>query len=321
MPTSANFNKETAAATTGNGANSFFAGCSAGVVGCIVGHPFDTVKLVQQTRKGVGLFQGLGKLISAGGHWALWRGMGPALAVQVITSGFLFGTQTTISDQVSKSFGQWKWLTRGISSEEGAIDSEYKLQQAMSVSSVPCATISGFLTGGLLAPIVCPLEGFKCRAQATVEGRGPRLTHSTNTSSSFIGCHSHGSQFSRNIYSFRRLYSGFVPSMLRCSFGNAAFFGIYSLVQSVDNISPAIGGALAGAAFWIVGFPFDVLKSRMQTADLRSATPTLQETFRSIRTEVGLRGFYVGLPITLLRAIPMNAAVLLSYEVVLSCCT
>jgi hypothetical protein len=220
--------------------------------------------------------------------------MGPALAVQVITSGFLFGTQTTISDKVSQGPGQWKWLAGGSSSEEGAIGSEYKLQQAMSISSVPCATISGFITGGLLAPIVCPLEGFKCRAQVAVDPRIPNLS---------------------------RLYSGFVPSMLRCSFGNAAFFGVYALAESIEGISPAVGGALAGAAFWIVGFPFDVLKSKMQTADpllLSRSQQTMTATFRNIRTELGVRGFYVGLPVTLLRAIPMNAAVLLSYELVVS---
>lgn len=145
--------------------NSFTAGCIAGMVGCIVGHPFDTMKLIQQTnieRMSVGA--GYQKLRSMGGAAALWRGIGPALTVQVITSGFLFGTQTSILDRVTESLGELQWLAAGIRREE-AIDSKYRLQQAMSISTVTCATISGFLTGGLLAPIVCPLEGFKCRAQ------------------------------------------------------------------------------------------------------------------------------------------------------------
>lgn len=281
--------------------NSFIAGCLAGVVGCVVGHPFDTIKLVQQTSKRTGLFQGFKKLINTGGYSTLWRGMGPALAVQVITSGFLFGTQTTISDQVAQSLGYWQWLADGITQSESVIVSEYKLQQAMSISSVPCATLSGFLTGGLLAPIVCPLEGFKCRAQATAT--------TTNTSPS---------KFSRfaPIISSSRLYSGFLPSLLRCSFGNAAFFGVYALMQST-GISPAVGGAFAGAAFWVTAFPFDVLKSQMQTADLQRAAPTMRETFRTIYKETGIRGLYAGLPITLIRAVPMNAAVLLTYELVL----
>lgn len=119
---------------------------------------------------------------------------------------------------------------------------------------------------------------------------------------------------------WKRLYSGFIPSVLRCSFGNAAFFGVYATFQSAD-MNPAIGGAFAGAAFWVAGMPFDVLKSRMQTADVQSALPTMKATLLKIKQEVGFRGFYLGLPVTLMRAAPMNAAVLLTYELVLNLIT
>jgi hypothetical protein len=280
-----------------NATKSFAAGCISGVVGCIVGHPLDTIKLFQQTNKDSLSIIAVGYrklLIERKGTAAIWRGLGPALAVQVITSSFLFGTQTSISHRVTENLGKWQWLAVGISSEE-VIDSKYRLQQAMSISTVTCATISGFFTGGLLAPIVCPLEGFKCRSQVATGSTMANLTGQLN---------------------WKRLYSGFVPSVLRCSFGNAAFFGVYAVCQSA-GVNAAIGGACAGAAFWVAGMPFDVLKSRMQTADLHSAVPTMRETYFKIRQEVGLRGLYAGLPVTLIRAVPMNAAVLLTYEFVL----
>lgn len=274
------------------GGTSFLAGCFAGVVGCVVGHPFDTLKLVQQTSSGsISMICGYEKLVKTGGHLALWRGLGPALAVQTITSGFLFGTQTSITAKVSSSLGHWGWLANGINGE-GNIGTLYQLQQAMSVSTVTCATFSGFLTGGLLAPLVCPLEGFKCRSQVN-----------------------NGTYVKLNL---GRLYSGFFPSVLRCSFGNAAFFGVYEIFQSI-NVNPAVGGAFAGAAFWVVGFPFDVIKSRMQTFNTSrgSISPSISCTIETIRAEMGFRGLYAGLPVTLLRAVPMNAAVLLTYELLL----
>ena len=268
----------------------FAAGCAAGVAGCIVGHPFDTVKLVQQTSvTNPSLALSTRKLLAAGGKRALWAGLGPALAVQVLTSGFLFGAQASISASVAR-----RWLGAPSSSEsasEEAIPSEYRLQQAMAVSSVSCATLSGFLTGGLLSPLVCPLEAIKCRSQVVPS----RVAAASR---------------------FRGLYSGWTATVLRCSFGNAAFFGVYALTRQLE-VNAGLGGAVAGAAFWVAGMPFDVIKSRMQTAN----NPlSLVATFRQAIRQGGggLRVLYAGLPVTLMRAVPMNAVVLCTYEATLA---
>ena len=336
--------------------HSFLAGCVAGIVGCLVGHPFDTLKLQQQTSTGrLTLSTGYTRLLSTGGQAALWRGVGPALAVQVVTSGFLFGTQTSISDRMARSLTSWQWLPSPLPFPTSESDSsevtaaaaagmagEYRLQQAMAVSSVTCATLSGFLTGGLLAPIVCPLEGIKCRAQvaatATVVSGGggggvigrAAVAAAAAAAASFVNS---------PVQFLRSMYAGFLPSVLRCSFGNAAFFGVYALSQSVDA-GAAVGGAVAGVAFWVAGMPFDVIKSRMQTREavLSAATTTtaasggsrggeakaarararatMRGTLLQLLSQGGLRGLYAGLPVTLLRAVPMNAAVLATYELV-----
>lgn len=266
----------------------FIAGCAAGLTGCIVGHPFDTVKLVQQTSQGTSstLIGSVGKLLrSKGGHRVLWAGLGPALAVQVLTSGFLFGAQHTISAWVAEAL--WGW-TATIENTE-VMPSEYRLQQAMAVSSVSCSSLSGFLTGGLLSPLVCPLEAIKCRSQVAAVPAAQ--------------------------LSFRAVYSGWTATVLRCSFGNAAFFGVYALTEQLD-VNAGLGGALAGASFWVAAMPFDVIKSRMQTAQHPLAfTATLRQAVR--QRGGGLRVLYAGLPVTLLRAIPMNAAVLLTYDAVI----
>lgn len=271
---------------------SFAAGCAAGVSGCIVGHPFDTIKLVQQTSsRGLSLRGSAAELLKAGGQASLWAGLGPALAVQVFTSGFLFSTQTSISAAVTKASE-----AVGLHpSTEQIMPTEYRLQQAMSVSSVARATVSGFLTGGLLSPLVCPLEAIKCRAQVNQQYKPSLLAKPTL--SGIIG-----------------LYSGWGATVLRCSFGNAAFFGVYALTQQLE-LPTGLGGATAGAAFWVAGMPFDVIKSRMQTAQRPLG---LLGTVKDAVRGHGVRVLYAGLPVTLMRAVPMNAAVLFTYEAVLS---
>ena len=114
----------------------------------------------------------------------------------------------------------------------------------------------------------------------------------------------------------RGLYAGWAATALRCSFGNAAFFGAYALTRQFD-VNAGLGGALAGAAFWVAAMPFDVIKSRMQTAQRPLAVAA---TFRQAvrQGNGGLRVLYSGLPVTLMRAVPMNAAVLFTFEAIMA---
>ena len=231
---------------------SFFAGCASGLAGCVVGHPFDTIKLVQQTSMSTAqssLRASASKLMS-GGFRTFWLGLAPALAVQALTCGFLFGAQAQISAAVANTMLGWRVIEETDLSA-ATIPSEYRLQQAMAISSVSCASLSGFLTGGVLSPLVCPLEAIKCRSQVAAKNTSAvRLFSASGLAS---------------------LYSGYTATVTRCSVGNAAFFGVYALTRQSDYIGAAFGGALAGTSFWIAAMPFDVVKSRMQTAqDVRT---------------------------------------------------
>jgi len=66
--------------------------------------------------------------------------------------------------------------------------------------------------------------------------------------------------------------------------------------------------------------PFDVIKSSVQTIPLStsSSDARLIPTARAILLRRGIKGFYAGLPITLLRAVPMQAAVFYTYDRVLT---
>jgi solute carrier family 25 carnitine/acylcarnitine transporter 20/29 len=71
----------------------------------------------------------------------------------------------------------------------------------------------------------------------------------------------------------------------------------------------ALYGGLAGEALWLGSYPFDVIKSKMQTdgfgpdQKLRSMRAAFADTF----AKEGIRGFWKGIGPTLLRAMPVSA--------------
>ena len=75
-----------------------------------------------------------------------------------------------------------------------------------------------------------------------------------------------------------------------------------------------IAGGCAGASGWMVSFPIDSVKSRVQT----SKTPTsLVSMAKTIYKKFGVRGFFRGVSSAVLRAFPANAGLFLGYEMVI----
>lgn len=85
-----------------------------------------------------------------------------------------------------------------------------------------------------------------------------------------------------------------------------------------------LAGGLAGPMSWLSTFPFDVIKTRMQTHirssvdSTKSKSPyatTLGTIAYCYRTE-GLKVFFAGLAPTLIRAVPVNAVTFATFELV-----
>jgi solute carrier family 25 carnitine/acylcarnitine transporter 20/29 len=79
--------------------------------------------------------------------------------------------------------------------------------------------------------------------------------------------------------------------------------------EEISSIKVATYGGLAGEALWLASYPFDVVKSKMQSdgfgADqkFKSMTDCFKKTFAA----EGLGGFWKGIGPTLLRAMPVSA--------------
>jgi solute carrier family 25 carnitine/acylcarnitine transporter 20/29 len=79
--------------------------------------------------------------------------------------------------------------------------------------------------------------------------------------------------------------------------------------KDVPTYKIAFYGGLAGEALWLASYPFDVVKSKMQTdgfgADQRYRS--MRHCFAQTWRAEGMRGFWKGIGPTLLRAMPVSA--------------
>ncbi|KAJ3139380.1 hypothetical protein HK100_011717 [Physocladia obscura] len=116
----------------------------------------------------------------------------------------------------------------------------------------------------------------------------------------------------------RSFFVGFHPTIWRETPSFGAYFASFEIFtimltppdQPLDQPSPGLllAGGLAGIVSWLVTYPFDVIKTHVQS-DLTRAKPMgMWEATKSIYRAEGLRPFFSGLGATCIRAFPTNAA-------------
>lgn len=78
-----------------------------------------------------------------------------------------------------------------------------------------------------------------------------------------------------------------------------------------DIAVPMMAGAFAATTAWAVGYPFDLIKTRIQAGP---GSRGVLATAKDIISQSGTRGLYKGFALKLLRAIPASAIGFLTYE-------
>jgi solute carrier family 25 (mitochondrial carnitine/acylcarnitine transporter), member 20/29 len=126
----------------------------------------------------------------------------------------------------------------------------------------------------------------------------------------------------------RSVFRGTGLTLLRDIPGSVAWFGVYEAAkvslrraQGLTDASPLsplavlTAGGLAGMACWTVSIPFDVLKSRFQSAPDGTYPGGAREVLQRLLREEGPGALLTGIKPALLRAFPANAACFLGMEV------
>ncbi|VVC41878.1 Mitochondrial carrier protein,Mitochondrial carrier domain,Mitochondrial substrate/solute carrier [Cinara cedri] len=120
---------------------------------------------------------------------------------------------------------------------------------------------------------------------------------------------------------FRGLYRGLECTLLREFVGKTLFFGLYELCQKFldptggrkeksDLLASAASGSIAGLGMWLVAYPIDVVKSRVQMSETRTGWPLIRREIQ----RAGFRGLYSGLWPTLIKMISVTGMFVLSEE-------
>jgi len=79
--------------------------------------------------------------------------------------------------------------------------------------------------------------------------------------------------------------------------------------KEISSWKVAFYGGLAGEALWLASYPFDVVKSKMQSDGFGAEQKFkgMNDCFRQTFRAEGARGFWKGIGPTLLRAMPVSA--------------
>ena len=184
--------------------------------------------------------------------------------------------------------------------------------------------LAGMVSGGAQTIICSPAELIKLRMQMQ---RNPTKlfswhAHSTPT------IYKDPLDAIKKIYQkdgiFRGIYKGFHITLWREVPGFGAYFASYDFmcqylsntpeaVLTYDDLSPltlCLTGGLSGIFAWIISYPFDVVKSRIQVdgmfGDIRYKG--IIDCVRCSYRESGYKVFFRGLNSTLMRAFAVNAA-------------
>ncbi|KOX69691.1 Mitochondrial ornithine transporter 1 [Melipona quadrifasciata] len=279
----------------------FVSGSLGGIALVYVGQPLDTIKVKMQTfpfmYKGmVNCF--LQTLKTDGIIRGLYAGTVPALVANVAENSVLFaaygGCQKVISNILDIK----------------------KVEDLTSVQNA-CA---GFFAAFFSSLTLCPTELIKCKLQAIRE-----VQMETKSSLSVIKKEIGPWGLTREILKeqgIRGLFTGLSSTIAREMPGYFFFFGGYEVTreflrkpdESRNDIGwqkTMVAGAVGGSVLWLVIFPADVVKSRIQVKNLK--TPALVVMKDIIRNE-GISSLYNGLKPTLIRTVPATATLFVTYE-------
>ncbi|KAJ1930472.1 hypothetical protein IWQ60_000257 [Tieghemiomyces parasiticus] len=304
-------------------ARDLIAGTVGGWAQVVVGHPFDTIKVRLQTQPNPPKYHSgmhcLTTLIKEEGATAVYKGVTSPLAGIGICNAVVFTAN-----------GYFRRMLQGNDTSKPL--------------TLPQIMLAGNMAGTVMAFFNCPIELLKVKLQ--VQGKAPAAGSATAATQP----KPYKGVFDCGVRTFkagglRGLYRGITITLIRDVPSFACYFGAYELVKrsclqarslpppsdtmlSFKPVEPPIvempaentgmelclAGGMAGIAAWLLCYPQDIVKSRMQS---NPSYRTTAECFRVLLKEASggnWRIFFRGFAPTLARAFPANAATFMAYE-------
>jgi solute carrier family 25 carnitine/acylcarnitine transporter 20/29 len=284
-------------------AKDLFAGAAGGITQVLLGQPFDIVKVrLQTTNQYSSALDCAAKILRNEGPLAFYKG----------TLTPLIGIGACVSVQ----FGAFHEARRRF--EELNAKRFPKHDPGLSYTQYYLAGAFAGVTNSVLST---PIEHVRIRLQTQPHG-AQRLY------SGPIDCIR---KLSTHEGVLRGLYRGEVVTIFR----EAQAYGVWFLTfeylmnqdakrnsikrEEISSVKIATYGGLAGEALWLASYPFDVIKSKMQSDGFgaQQKFTGMVDCFRKTWRTEGFGGFWRGLGPTLLRAMPVSAGTFATVELVM----
>jgi mitochondrial ornithine carrier protein len=184
--------------------------------------------------------------------------------------------------------------------------------------SLTNVALAGFCSGSALSFLTAPLVQVKTRQQITGNGFRQTLIESLRLPEGAT-------------QSLPRCFAGFGPHFLMESVGRAVYYTTYeackrgianyqgmSNAASISLQDRMLSAGFAGIVCGAIIFPLDSLRSRIYSQVTTTTNPkTTLQMLEFMYYENGIRGFYRGFGVTVLRSGPVSSVVLPIYDLVL----
>ncbi|KAI3550859.1 hypothetical protein CMEL01_12585 [Colletotrichum melonis] len=277
-------------------AKDLFSGAAGGVAQVLLGQPFDIVKVRLQTSTT--------PTTALNAATQIYKNEG-ALAFYKGTLTPLLGIGACVSIQ----FAGFHQARRFFESRNGSTG---PLSYAQYYASGAFAGVANSVISG-------PIEHVRIRLQTQPHGAARLYSGPLDCVRKLA---SHGGVLNNG------LYRGEAVTILREAQAYGVWFLAFEWMMNADarrnnmdrkDIAPykiAFYGGLAGEALWLSSYPFDVIKSKMQTDGFgkEQRYKSMRDCFAQTYRGEGLRGFWRGIVPTLLRAMPVSAGTFATVE-------
>lgn len=272
----------------------FYAGCLGGCAGVLVGHPFDTVKVRLQTQDSNnkiyrGTFHCLSTIVKQESFQGLFKGMSSPMAGLAAVNAIVFGVYGNI------------------------------LRSSSSPKSLKNQFMAGSAAGFVQSFVTSPMEFAKTRmqlqGQANPKANLPFWQKNKILYKNPLDCLKKTFR-SEGLFG---IYRGLGCTILRDAPAFGVYFAGYEYLTekvtdskgNVNTLSLLLVGGLAGVLSWIVIYPLDVVKSRLQVDGMDGGARKYKGLWDCVKKSYqaeGLKVFAKGLNSTIIRAFPTNAA-------------
>ncbi|OAL54904.1 mitochondrial carrier protein-like protein [Pyrenochaeta sp. DS3sAY3a] len=276
-----------------------FAGAVGGVAQVLLGQPFDIVKVrLQTTSQYSGALDAAAKIYRNEGALAFYKG----------TLTPLIGIGACVSVQ----FGGFHYARRAFEAQ----NTEKTGSPALSYAQYYAA---GAFAGIANTVLSSPIEHIRIRLQTQPHGAN-RL---------YAGPIDCVRKLSAHQGVLGGVYRGTAVTFLREAQAYGVWFTTFEYLMNADaarnsikredisTFKVAFYGGLAGEMLWISSYPFDVVKSKMQSDAFGAEQKykSMRDCFAKTWRAEGMGGFWRGIGPTLFRALPVSAGTFATVEV------